>query len=128
MKNIVWMQPVIIDELRFHSASDAGELGTDISEQGCFAQRDVESFDSNFEIKDGVPYSVKTGYAVYDSSYSLAAHGAMDDQASNWSWQPWAFCGQPLVSHKFPAPLLRPPYMDKHITSRIRTWLCHANC
>ena len=76
------MQPVIIDELRFHSASDAGELGTNISEQGCFAQRDVESFDSNFEIKDGVPYSVKTGYAVYDSSYSLAAHGAMVDQTS----------------------------------------------
>ena len=73
------MSPVIIDELRFHSASDVGDLGSSISQQGCFAQRDVESFDSNFEIKDGVPYSVKTGYAVYDSSYSLAVHDAMDD-------------------------------------------------
>ena len=48
MKNITWLQPVIIDELRFHSAWDTENFGENISEQGCFAQRDVTSFDSNF--------------------------------------------------------------------------------
>lgn len=49
------------------------------SKSRCYMERIVDSPNSDFEIKDGLPYVVTVGYNIYDIGYSIYSNSLLDE-------------------------------------------------
>ena len=67
-RNDVWNRAITWVDERYTSTYDPL---ANYSTQACFAMRDVNDRNSAFKIKEGVIYTVRTGYAIHDSNYSI---------------------------------------------------------